>query len=301
LITTNEKKYVLRNPVKQNDKNSEPFEFKFLEYLKKMDFPYKTPLPIPTKDGRNFVLYNKRFFYLYEYIEGKLNLKPTANDLREVGKLIGILHDLVEASGLDNGVKRSSRESIKLIFDDLRLKREVALKKKNKYDDAFLKAEKGFQAIFRKLNLESFYRAKSYPVHWDITPSNLVWRGNKIVGVLDFENVGYEKAGLLTDLSASYYCCLVKKNYKLDLGLFAAMLEGYEKKRGLSDADISDLIKLIIVSHASDLGFLYWKLGEKNTPMKPSDLILDWKGGMWVYKNRKRILSYLLKHRAKEA
>ncbi len=76
------------------------FELNYLRYLRTYNFPYKIPSPLPTADGHAFVRFTGAFFWLYQYIEGRVKAKLGKKEIRQVAKMMATYHNLIGKSKL---------------------------------------------------------------------------------------------------------------------------------------------------------------------------------------------------------
>jgi Ser/Thr protein kinase RdoA (MazF antagonist) len=290
LVVTRQGKFVLRRFVKKKSQSDLLFEYRFLKYLERKKFPYKIPTPILARPRRLSVKLGNKTFCLYKYIEGSLKNKTSVRDAYLVGQMVASYNNIVESSNLDNGVRRTGGDEINSVFSELRKKREVAKGKKNPYDALFIDIEGRFENMLKQLTLRHYYKMKKYPLHYDITLANILWKNGQISGVIDFENLSHEKGALIMELAATLYCC-IKGNvgWKTDFRLSNSLLKGYKSRRAISAEDCALLPGLLVINHASDLDFLYSKLQEKDRRIKPYYMKNTWRAADWIYKNRKRL------------
>lgn len=230
----------------------------------------------------------------YKYIEGATKTHLTISEAYEVGKMVAIYHNIVGASNLDNGKRQNSKDAATDAINSLKLQGGNALKNNDtRTDRVFLKSSKTLIRLSRKLQLSEYYGFRTYPLHMDITPVNIVWEKGRITGLLDFENVSFIKTTFLMDLVQPLLYCSVnpKTNGKLDIGPLKAILKGYGKYRKLTFNDINLIPSLLILTEANDLEFLYWKLKTGPKHLRPSHMTADAVLANWIWNNKGKLIS----------
>jgi len=97
LITSETGKFVLRLcPARARWRSKEEIlaELELIDYLFKNGFP--VPKPVSKKDGQKVISWRNHFGYLKKYAEGKPILNPNLKQIKELGKMVGWLHNLTE-------------------------------------------------------------------------------------------------------------------------------------------------------------------------------------------------------------
>ena len=198
-------------------------EIDLLSFLRKHAFP--CPHPMQDRTGRFYRNFNNRCVSLFKYQEGKVlvpaRMKPS--QLETIGHALGDLHVIGKAykKGIDN------RFSFERIAD-------LYLTVRNRLPNYFRK-------ICRTLDDEVEYLTRYLEgklpkgvIHGDIFSDNLLFRGEKLTAMLDFDAACRGK--FIFDIATAVNAlCFVDGSYSLDR--FRYLLSGYESVRTLSLAE----------------------------------------------------------------
>ncbi len=198
-------------------------ELDLLAFLKTHAFP--CPYPLQDRMGRFYRAFNNRCVSLFRYHEGRVvapeRFKPT--QLETVGRMLGELHAVGKAykKGIDN---RFSFERIADLYLSVRAK-----------------LPNYFRKILRTLDDEIEYLTRYLEgklpkgvIHGDLFADHVLFRGEKLVAVLDFEAACRGK--FIFDIATAVNAlCFVDGAYSLDR--FRHLLHGYEAVRTLSLAE----------------------------------------------------------------
>lgn len=197
-------------------------EIDLLLFLRKHEFP--CPEPIPDRKGRHYRDWQGKYVSVYRYIDGHgITSKHAAPQIENAGRTLATLHGVGKAykKGIEN---RFNFERIAEIYDEVRPRLPAY-----------------FKRIIRTLDderdyLEHYLEGKLPKgiVHGDLFPDNLLFKGQRIVGVLDFEAAGRGK--FIFDMATAVNAlCFDGEAYSLRL--FEAFVAGYESLRTLSLAE----------------------------------------------------------------
>ncbi|MBU1136518.1 MAG: phosphotransferase [Nanoarchaeota archaeon] len=294
IIKTSKGKYILRKFCAEHGINNINFEMSYLNYLSEKKFPYEIPNPLLNKKNKRLIKIEKDFFCLYKYIEGNHLKESRPRELSEIALMIARMHNLLEKSNLNNGVKNQEDFGRKGIINEMK---EFILKipsRKNQRDKIFLKESKSLIEILGGLNSKNYNSLKKYPIHRDFNPQNILWKNNKIVGIIDFENVGRINDAFVRDIAIifQYFCSNKEKNFNSKKAKF--FLREYEKYRRLSNKEKEVIIDLMIATNIEDFGFAYWLLVNTPERAKLSHLNKYSKMSKYLSKNREKFIKELI-------
>jgi homoserine kinase type II len=195
-------------------------ELDLLFYLKKQGFPCLQP--IKSKTGRHYLELDQKILTISRYLEGtELAVEAlNAPHLSALGNTLANLHLIGRGykKGIDN---RFGFNRIVMIYREARRQLPAHLKHIVRVlDDEFSYLEN--------------YLDNNLPkgiIHGDLFPDNVKFKGNRLVGVLDFEAACRGK--LIYDLATAVNAlCFVDGRYRIDR--FEALISGYETLRPLS-------------------------------------------------------------------
>ncbi len=296
IIRAKQGRYVLRQVLSHSHYGSSKdleFEFAYLNYLERVGFPYQVPSAVPTREGRLFIKVRGRYYWLYRFIEGTVVEKLNESHFEELARMMGTYHLLVERSRLSNG-----KPAVDLYRRDWTLKemeryRLELLKKPrmNPRDATFIEESAKLIPVLRRLDERPYSRVKRYPIHRDIIPENLIWKKNKLVGLIDFEHVSGTNEPTVKDIAVTLqFTCRDKKlNHRLDLKLVKRFLRSYEKWHSVSDEEIDLIPKLIATGFIEDFVWAYWMIRNDPERASPYGLKLSSTAAQWSYSKRDKI------------
>jgi homoserine kinase type II len=222
LIETTKGKFLLRvDEVKSESEVRR--EIDLLAFLRKHGFP--CPHPMQDRMGRYYREYETKCVSLYKYSEGRvpvaIRLKPS--QLETIGRTLGELH--VIGKGYKKGI--DNRFSFERIAD-------LYLTVRNRLPNYFRKITRTLEDEIEYLTRYLEGKLPKGIIHGDLFPDNLLFRGEKLTAVLDFEAACRGK--FIFDIATAVNAlCFVDGGYSLDR--FRYLLHGYESVRTLSLAE----------------------------------------------------------------
>src|SRR5262245_49745192 len=198
-------------------------ELDLLLFLRKLGFP--CPQPLADRKGRYYREVGGKCVSVYRWVEGQVlgveRLTPAR--LEGAGRILAELHNLGKQykKGIEN---RFSYERIAELYRGVRERLPAY-----------------FKRIVRTLDDEidylRHYLETQLPrgiIHGDLFPDTLVFKGDKVVAVLDFEAAA--RGRFVFDLATAVNAlCFHREHY--DLKRFEALMAGYESLRPLSLAE----------------------------------------------------------------
>ena len=195
-------------------------EIDLLTFLRAHRIP--CPKPIADQDGQLIREYKGKALSVYAALSGKERTESeiTAAHLGEVGRVLASLH--WAGQGYKNSLEnRFSFGRIRALYLQMHAAMPSHLKQvKHTLDD--------------ELTHHDEYLEERLPrgiVHGDIFADNLLFRGKKVSGLLDFEAASQGK--LITDLATAINAlCFIEGEYQLER--FNALVNGYQDIRKLS-------------------------------------------------------------------
>jgi homoserine kinase type II len=198
-------------------------ELDLLLFLRKHDFP--CPQPLADRKSRLLRDYAGQSLVAFKHIDGRQvdAARLTATQIEDIGRVLGDLH--VIGKGYKKGVdNRFGFESIATTWAEARSALPPYFKK-----------------IVRTLDEEIEYLGSSLEtklprgvVHGELHAGSLLLKGDKVVGILDFE-MGCRGRFVFDVATAVNAFCFVDGRYEIKR--FEALIAGYESMRTLSLAE----------------------------------------------------------------
>ena len=217
--------------------------------------------------------------------------------------MMAIYHKIVATSGLDNK-KGSEVFNRKSILKELQKFRAQILEKdkQDRKDKIFLKESSILIPLMKSLDAREYSKLPKYPLHRDINPENILWKNKKLVGLIDFENIGTMNDTVIKDISVmlQYSCRDRKQKHKLNLRLAKFFLGEYKKHGQLSDKEIEFLPTIIAAGAIEDFSYAYWMLVNDPKRAKLYRLKLYSKTAQWYSKNKQEIIKKLINKKTNE-
>jgi len=292
-ITTAKGKFVLRCVNEDKSKKDLDLEFAYLNYLSENGFNYKIPVPIKINNDILYLDFNKRIFWIYHFIEGEI-INDVFSDIQldEVGTMLSQLHKMIETSNLKN-IMNNDTFKVSTIIEEANEQIKISSKNNDEYSIYYTKKAKEFIDLIKQLEYPNL---PNFPIHRDINPENVLFKNNKLVAVIDFDNVSSCNEPLVKDIANLFlYSCFDKnKQEKLNLKLAKKFIKEYLKIRTLTSEEIKAIPTLAIMGCLEDFNYEYWLY--ENEPKKTdfSKLTRRFETGLWYFENKEKIIDELI-------
>jgi Ser/Thr protein kinase RdoA (MazF antagonist) len=297
-VETASGRYVLRRLTRFKKLAGLRLELDQLRYLKERGFGYEVPSPVANSRGGYFVKYKGGYYWLYPYIEGKIRKRISRGGLRQVARMMAEYHSLIRGSRFAS--KSGMRDPF---FKRAILRRAaearssiLAERKPDPSDKAFLRELDVLVPLLKGLIPDGYRRLRTYSLHCDFTPENLIWKGDRLVGAIDFDAVGWSEETMACDVAMSLWsCCATGRNRsRLDLGKASLFVKEYGKRESLSDTEISFIPQMIAARVIDFFVFTRWLPANGPGRARVSDLRERSANAQWYLANRERIVKRLL-------
>jgi homoserine kinase type II len=198
-------------------------EIDLLVFLRKHSFP--CPHPLQDRKGRYYRALGSKCVSVYRYQEGRIltpeRMRP--GHLEAAGRALGELHAIGKGykKGIDN---RFSFERIADLYLGVR----------GRLPNYFRKISRTLDDEIEYLTQYLEGKLPKGVIHGDLFADNLLFRGERLMAMLDFEASCRGK--FIFDIATAVNAlCFVEGNYSLDR--FRYLLQGYESVRTLSLAE----------------------------------------------------------------
>ncbi|CAF1034187.1 unnamed protein product [Didymodactylos carnosus] len=291
------------------------YELNYLiDFQKYLDTSFQVPQPVPLSSSQAiFIEYNNHFYWLYEHINGIIHktdfnekqLLSLATCLSKYHRFL-ITHDpplhKTEQSHRRQELLDELVTSVKMITSEKQQQSEtLEIDLVEDYIfDCYPQLSKLIKESLRKHQTVTTTN-RSYPIHRDIRPGNVVWNdNNNVVGLLDFENVDANVCNTLwSDLAICLltFCCSDDDQSQSDMIKIQILLDEYLKQvfNGLSipTSTKHEFINLIldemILCSIEDYLFLYWQYrNEREKFQGLNEMKLYYKRSIWHYENKSK-------------
>jgi homoserine kinase type II len=247
LLNTKKGKYIVRIIGDKSPKALKELDlqFKIFEYLKNKKFPYLIPSPLERDNSRKILNIGSKKVWVYEMISGKNFDRPSMLQIKLMAKTLATYHKYI--SGL-KGVKQKD-ESEKRILQNFKKMKKITLR--DEADKLALKYKDYFMEIFDKVK-KIKDSSKQLFVHGDFDSSNVLFKGDKLIGIIDFGDSFY--APRIFDVSVSIRDSCYTRG-KIDMKKVKIFLREYEKVNKLSKKEKSMIIPTIL---KANVDFFVW-------------------------------------------
>lgn len=218
-----------------------------LIYLEENDFP--TSRLVKTREGDRLILRDETPVYVKKYMVGEVRRPLTASMLVQVGERLATLHGLSPLQGMPPAFPYGLGAFDELNSLDLdHLYIPWIQEKKDFLEDNIDPAmPKGF-------------------IHGDLFWDNLLFSGEKLVAVLDFEEACHYYR--LFDLGMCAVGCCAKEGH-FDMEKVAALVEGYHRLQPLQRAEI---LQLKIFMEYAAVAASFWRFRQYNVRYPQTDM-----------------------------
>ncbi len=188
LVKTDKGKYIIRIPSNDDEvwiEKTCDIMFRLLRYLKNKKFPYKIPEPVKNKKGFYLQKINKKYIWVYEYLEGKVCKRVNSKQFKEIAKASAMFY---RYSKNFNYKKKKNKDLYQWMLKDFeKIKKNKPQDNVSKFVLKNLEFVEDLLKKLSKYNLEN----KITIVHADFHQENVIFEGNKIVGIIDFDDLGW--------------------------------------------------------------------------------------------------------------
>jgi len=251
-LKTSKGKFALRY-YEHRSKEYVLFEVDVLHYFREHKYP--CAMPLRNIHGSFVGNFKGKYYSIFEYVEGEHIKKPNNKQKIQMVRYLAILHKISEGYKPRYSDFRESHDQKYCIVTAKKEFKRFKFKKIAKERMDFLLKQ-----------LKSLKFPNSIPkgvVHCDYDISNIKFKGNKVAGILDFDDACYTH--LIYDVaSLVYYWCWIREG-KLNFDKAKFLLNNYDKYRKLSEVEkehIFDALKLISLTYMS--WFFYEKYKGKD-------------------------------------
>ena len=262
LIKTTKGKFVLRYYEFRSEEYV-LFEVNILDYFSKKNYP--CAIPIENNNRKLIDKYNSKPYAIFEYVEGEHIKNPNSEQYSEIVKHLAKLHDISKGYKPRYWEIREGHDK-KYCWETSQIE---AKKFKSK-----TKGKERLQWMETELDKLEFPNSIPKGVcHCDFDISNLKFKGNRLIGVLDFDDACYTH--LIYDVATLIYYWAWLREEEFDFAKARYLLSEYMKYRRLNESEkkhIYDALKMVVFTY---MAWLFYD-GEKNNFINESKDKINW-------------------------
>ena len=229
------------------------FEINVLTYLSRRNFP--TPAPINNIHGKSLIEIGRKPGVIFSYLEGEHKSKLNAIQERELIQTLAKMHMITQ------GYKpkyEQFREGHDKEFSKKWIKQELKLYKNSR------KGNERYQYMINELNNTILPTAlPKGVVHCDYDIANIKFKGNKIAGVLDFDDACY--TNIIYDVASIIYYWSFLREKEIKFSRAKKYIKIYEEIRPLNRTEkkyLFDSLKMVCLVYA---GWFFYNSEYKGT------------------------------------
>lgn len=263
LLRTEQGPFILTLYEKRTNEADLPFFIDLKRHLS--DAGINCPLPIADKAGQILQKVAGKPGAIFSFLDGISYRNPTAEHCRALGEILGQMHQ--QTANFDghrpNALGPDSWPDLlaSITTDPVDLPPHLRAKAKEALGD---------------ITTQWPQDLPSGVIHADLFPNNVMFVGNKLTGVIDFYFACHDILAYDLVICLNSWC--FEKDNSFNITKSAAMLEGYQSVRRLSEAELN---ALPILARGAAMRFFLTRLYDWiNTPkdalVKPHDPMEYW-------------------------
>ncbi len=173
LVEGDNRKYIFRILEGERDYREEIKELELLKYINSKGFP--CPVAIDNSRGENYIFVEGKMASVFTFIEGEKVGSIDGNSVGEIGRKLGIMHNLLR----NREIRRSRKIDMDYFYD---LLSDVDLRKILGEDYELI------MKFYRRAASADYSSLPHGIIHNDIFPDNVFMKGGEISGVIDFND-----------------------------------------------------------------------------------------------------------------
>jgi homoserine kinase type II len=296
IIKTTKGTYILRLISHFRKLSEILFEHEFLTGLKKQSFPYEIPYPLTTTNGKTLVKFKRRYVWVYKFIHGKTSAPINIPKIKEIAKMMAVSHEMARRITIKH--KRNWPNSFELdwlVKEINKSKKHILSKKKlDRKDRFFLSKADEVVNVFQNIPAGNFSKLKKIPVHGDANNDNLIFKNNKLVGILDYDDARLDSK--VRDIALFLQAgCRTKDRTRLDFNKARIFIREYRKHAKLNAKELYFAPSIIISMNADSFWWCYYVLEhDKGRILTLKNMQRAYKRVVWYGENRSKLEQFLM-------
>ncbi len=260
------KEFALRIKKKPFPESSLIFEKDFLDSLNNFVLSVEVSKIFPTVSGDYFFEDDEHFYSLMSRVPGAQRFEKwyeshlfTLEDVKQGFSILGLLHNSCRQIEIED---RKKSPSVLELLDQFEKRFAQTDSMVGVFHEAVVR-ERGFLLekigqIRDELKLANYEKLSLFPVHYDINYTNVLWSGEKIVSLIDFDWAQFSTL----EFDFAQMCKLTCGSFKISSGdnlldeeKLRVALEAYNEK---ADVPLKDEKLLVTLLDCSSLFLAHW-------------------------------------------
>ena len=195
-VTASQGNYIVRhlkgyNPNSRYSNAISNLRYGVIEYLASRSFPYEIPICKKDSNGQRVIAVEGKYFEAYKKIEGEMTYKQNESQMAEQAKALAQYHSTVAKQ--DFGHEEIRVKSLDKILEDFEQIKSGNISIPNTSVNQLNLNNMPIYAQFVQevRNKRDLIPKDNILLHGDFHSGNMIYRGNSLVGILDFDNVKY--------------------------------------------------------------------------------------------------------------
>jgi homoserine kinase type II len=259
IVSTDNTEVVVRCVARERSLSDLRFEHSFINGLSRSGLPYRFPIPLVSRSGEAVIVKNGLCIWLYEYIDGSTRVRST----RDMAGVIATAMASIHKAAQDLTIPHSKITA--LVIEDpwlLKTMRSWQVKLRGSSDERlrfYCDHVEECISILEGLDCARYRMLSRFPIHGDWCMANVVFAGDELIGIIDFDHCCRDTA--IRDIAAllQYECADSKEPFKLDISAAQHFIKCYNSVSPLSREEAT-LIPAIAIAESADA--FWWKMYE---------------------------------------
>jgi homoserine kinase type II len=259
IVRTAEAEVVVRCVAKERSLNDLRFEHSFINGLHRSGLPYRLPNPLLSKSGDAVIVKNGHYIWLYEYIEGRTSVSYTRDFIEQIAKAMASLHKAAQGFNISNPKITPLAIEDSWLLETMRSWQHKLSESSDERLQYFCEHVQECISILERIPCGHYCALRRFPIHGDWCMANVVFAGNQLTGIIDFDHCCCDTA--IRDITAwlQYECVDAKYSFKLDITAAQYFIECYNRVNQLSREETT-LIPAVAIAESADA--FWWKMYE---------------------------------------
>lgn len=285
-LRTDNGSYVIRilGLIKEDIKKRLFGEFKVLSYLHKNNFPYAIPYPLKNNRRTYSTKINETFFWVYPKLEGEHIKHHSLETIKSMARALATYHKYVKGIRISNCRKIDSPKILLAKYQYLKEQKPNSPRNK-----VMLRNIDFFENTLNRIKNIDF-NINKLPIHYDFHKGNILFKGDRVVGILDFERMLY--APRILDIAQLIKCTYAsgKKRFMERVNL---IVKEYKKINSLTKKEEELILPILVKDNCRMFRVFYNLSGKSDLKSSEAEELSCLKWTIDVQKNVARTLGWI--------